>query len=31
MTVEGDLRRVGATNIKRLIDIQSYRDWRHRL
>jgi small subunit ribosomal protein S13 len=30
MTVEGDLRRVEATNIKRLIDIQSYRGMRHR-
>jgi small subunit ribosomal protein S13 len=30
ITVEGDLRRVEATNIKRLIDIQSYRGMRHR-
>ncbi len=30
MTVEGDLRRIEATNIKRLIDIQSYRGMRHR-
>lgn len=30
LTVEGDLRRLVATNIKRLIDIQSYRGMRHR-
>lgn len=30
LTVEGDLRRQVATNIKRLIDIQSYRGLRHR-
>jgi small subunit ribosomal protein S13 len=30
LTVEGDLRRQLATNIKRLIDIQSYRGLRHR-
>lgn len=30
ITVEGDLRRQVATNIKRLQDIQSYRGMRHR-
>jgi small subunit ribosomal protein S13 len=30
LTVEGDLRRQVATDIKRLIDIQSYRGLRHR-
>ena len=30
LTVEGDLRRQVATNIKRLQDIQSYRGMRHR-
>ncbi|MCU0512378.1 MAG: 30S ribosomal protein S13 [Anaerolineae bacterium] len=30
LTVEGDLRRQVATNIKRLQDIQSYRGLRHR-
>lgn len=30
LTVEGDLRRQVATDIKRLIDIQSYRGMRHR-
>ena len=28
--IEGDLRRVGASNIRRLVDIQSYRGGRHR-
>jgi small subunit ribosomal protein S13 len=30
MKVEGDLRREAATNIKRLMDIGSYRGFRHR-